>query len=429
MKSFFTGILIVGLALSPLSGWSEPVQSLNIDQAIDLALTNSPQLQAARAQLGVSEAAIVTAGARLNPSLMSDNGIAEKTYRFGVEQTIELGGKRRQRVSLAQAQRDVMLSEINTRILDLRNDVRRAYTQLYNAQERQRNSENILQVSQELVTIAQKREKAGDIAQLDVLQTDIVRVNAQNDLQSVTADVLNARTRLNALLNQPVNTVLTLAPPNTSPQLALPQVTPPATPQTGPVLQGSVNQLDADLDSLIQEALNRRPEMQQITRNIEVTQRQLRLARVNRIPNLSLAAGPDIVTGDEGEFNAFFIANVEIPLFNRQQGPIREALARRAQLEQEQAALKNRIASEVTTAYTSFQMNQARIQRYETQLLPMSVAVVDKSRRAFQEGKTSILTPIQAQQAYINTRLGYLQALQDYQNAISDLERAVGTGL
>jgi cobalt-zinc-cadmium efflux system outer membrane protein len=129
------------------------------------------------------------------------------------------------------------------------------------------------------------------------------------------------------------------------------------------------------------------------------------------------------------EFNAFIVGNLEVPLFNRQQGPLLEAQARRTQLEQEQAALKIRITLEVTNAYTNFKANQARLQRYETELLPYSVAVVDKSRLAFQEGKTSILTPINAQQAYMNTRLGYLQALIDFQNSISDLERAVGAGL
>ncbi len=108
---------------------------------------------------------------------------------------------------------------------------------------------------------------------------------------------------------------------------------------------------------------------------------------------------------------------------------LKEPLARKAQLEQEQATLKNKIALEVSKAYTSFTANQARVQRYETQLLPYSVAVVDKSRRAFEAGKTNILAAINAQQAYMDTRLGHLQALMDYQNTISDLERAVGTGL
>ena len=187
--------------------------------------------------------------------------------------------------------------------------------------------------------------------------------------------------------------------------------------------------MDLNLDRLIQTAIKRRPELKSNTIQLETAQQEMSLAKANRIPNIRLAVGPDWVTGSGGAFGAFVVGNVEIPMFNRQQGPILEALARKNQYNQEQEALKNKITLEVTAAYTAFTGNQARVQRYENQLLPYAVAVVEKSRRAFQEGKASILIPINAQDAYMRSRLGYLQALMDYQNAISDLEQAVGAGL
>lgn len=426
MKSIFIGLLIGLTLFEPYPTFAQST-TLTVDQAIETAIKNNPQIQATQARLGVSEAEILTAGARLNPAILSDNGIAEKTYRLGVEQTIELGAKRKRRVAVAQAQRETVKAEINTALLDLRSEVRRAYTSLYNLQERQVTLENILQVSQELVTIAQKREQAGDISALDVLQTDILRVNVQNDLQTLSVDVVNAKNRLNAILNQPLASTVTLAPPNSAPQVTVKAEAPPSTPGT---LQGRISETDMNLDDLIDQAIARRPEIQQNLRNIELSRMQASLARANRIPNFSLAAGPDYVSEPgQKEINVFIVGSLEIPVFNRQQGPIQEAIARQNQFQKEQAALKNRVTLEVTNAYNAFKANQERIKRYETVLLPMSVAVTDKSRRAFQEGKTSILTPIQAQQAYMNTRLGYLQALSDFQNAISDLERAVGTGL
>ena len=60
---------------------------------------------------------------------------------------------------------------------------------------------------------------------------------------------------------------------------------------------------------------------------------------------------------------------------------------------------------------------------------PVVMLYGEKAQRAFQEGKSSILFPINAQQAYVKTRLGYLQSLRDYQQAITDLEQAIGGGL
>ena len=429
MKRWFLSVsALLSLSLT-LPGYCE---TLNLDDALQIAIKNNAQLKAARAQLNISEAAITTAGARPNPILLSDNGIAEGTSRVGIEQVLELGGKRHHRIALAKAQRDAAISQLNTRILDLRTDVRKVYTQLYNAQERQQAYQNILKVSQELVNVAKKREEAGDIAKLDVLQTEIVSVNVQNDLQTVAQDVVLNRNRLNALLKQPLKTSVVLSPPSLTPRLAL--TTPsPEKPPTGTVLQASVNHMEMDLDSLIQEAYQRRPELQQINRNLVVTQQEMAIAKANRVPNLTLTAGPDIVyknlNNTANQTSVFVTGMLEIPVFNRQQGPIREALAKQSQLEQEAEASKINIALEVTNAYDAYQMNLERTERYEKTLIPTSMTVAEKSRRAFEEGKASILIPINAQQAFINTKLGYLLALQDMQNAISDLERAVGAGL
>jgi outer membrane protein, heavy metal efflux system len=416
-------ILAISVCLSVCPAQAKDAQLFTLDQAIETAIQNNSQFKAAQARLGVSEAEVITAGARINPSILSDNGIAEKTYRLGLQQTFELGGKRRKRIHVAQAQQGVVLAEINTALLDLRSNVRRVYAQLFQAQERQRNAQDLLKTTEQLLDVARKREQAGDVSNLDVLQAEVVTVSAHNDIQTVNAQVLQARNQLNSLLNQPLGTGLILAPPTTLPQTV-------SAPSSGTqLLQGSVSYAVADLDTLIQTALSNRPEVKQNLGRIELTQKQLVLAQANRTPNLSLAAGPDFVTGDDTSFNAFIIGNLELPILNRQQGPIQEAIARQAQLAQEQAALKNRITLEVTNAYTAFVSNQDRVMRYETELLPKAKTVMDKSRRSFEVGKSPILLPLNAQQAYINTQLGYLQAVTYFQNAISDLERAVGAGL
>jgi cobalt-zinc-cadmium efflux system outer membrane protein len=430
LKPFKYLLLALYLYLTPLPGLAEELfqptlnQSLTLEQAIAIAIANNPKLKAERAKVAISEAEITKVGLRINPMIVTDNGIAEETYRpIGISQTFELGGKRRKRVAVAEGQRDVVLSEINTAVIDLRTDVRRAYTQLYNAQQRQKATQDIVDTAQRLMTIAQKREKAGDIAQFDVLQPKISLLSSRNELLTIAYQVVEARNRLNTLLRQPVALALTLAPPPDMVQVI--QAPPNKLP-----LQGSVRQTDFDLDDLFDLAFRHRPEIQKLERDIEVTQRQLTLARANRIPNLTLAAGPDVVTvPQDRKVNVFVTGNLDIPIFNRQQGQIKEAIARRVQLELEQEALTNTITLEVSNAFTSFINNRDRLLRYETELLPEAENIVDKSQRAFEAGKTSILLPINAQQAYIATRLGYLQTLLDYQNAISDLERAVGTGL
>jgi len=402
---------------------------LTLEQAIGIAVQNNPQLKAVQAKLGMSEADIKSAAARPNPTLMSDNGIAEDTYRAGIEQTIELGWKRKKRIAVAKAEQAVTQSEIAEAVLNLRTDVRRAYTQFYLSQERQKAYEEILQNTEKLLEITQKREQAGDIAKLDVLQADITVANAKNDLQTLISQLISARNHLNTLLNQPLETTLTLTTPSTFPQI-ISEMPPPEKTESG-ALKVEVQKTDFNLDRLIEMALENRPEIQQNENAQDAARQKLALAKANRIPNLSLTAGPDIVVpgGGENQYNAFFIATMELPVWNRQQGPIQKALAEQVQLQQAQSALKNQITLEITNAYNAFFAHQDRVMRYETELFPKAQEIVEKSNRSFEEGKSSILIPLNAQQAYIDTRLGYLQVMVDLQQAISDLERAVGTRL
>lgn len=416
------------LALLLLPTDEAQAETLTLDRAFALAAANNPQIKAIRTRLGVGESGIRTAGARLNPRLQSDNGIMEKTYRLGLEQTFQLGGKRRRRVELAEARRDTLITEINASLLEMRADIRRAYTELYYAIERRRADEQILRNCLRLLEIARERRQAGDVSGLDVLQTEIPVLNAKNEWQMAAYRAVLARNALNGFLNQPLDAAVEIAPPNPEP-VWTPQALP--APSVPGARQGTITRSDPDLPDLIERALGNRPELERNRRELEVARRQWMLAKADRTPDLTLGAGSGAVSNVPGQYtlNAYVTGSLELPVLNRQQGAIGEALALKSQLEQEREALRKRMALEVTNAYDAFRMNRERVALFQRELLPVARTVAEKSRRAFEEGKCSVLVPIEAQQAYMSTRLGYLQALVDAQNSIGDLEKAVGVGL
>jgi len=386
---------MVFICFSPLAN-AEDLSTLTLEQATQLAINHNLQLKSALARRDVGQTQIKTANARLNPYLMSDNGIAERTYRLGLEQYIELGGKRKSRVAVATAQSQVIEADIRTQMLNLRTDVRRAYSHLYNALERKKTYQNIVQTTAELLAVAKKRQQSGDVAMVDVLGARIAFANARNDEQTVAYQAIEAKNRLSSLMNQPLEPNIQLAPPTTFAQENLLLI--PQSPKSGQPLQVQVSEAVVNLDALIQQAMKDRPELQGNLRAQAVEQKQLALARANRIPSLRLAAGPDLVTGLDGVFSAFFMmGNLEIPVFNRQQDPIQEALAQIKQLQLPQQSLKNQITYEVINAHIAFIANKERVKNYETELLPDAEHVVTLARLSFQEEKASILTPINAQ--------------------------------
>ncbi|WP_303674347.1 TolC family protein [Vampirovibrio chlorellavorus] len=420
--------ILLWVELLFISGWAQATDTLTLEKAFQEALVNNPSLQAKKAELLIKEAEIVTASARLNPAIISDNGVAEKTYRLGIEQTIQLGGKRQKQIELSKARRDVLLAEIQNTAQSLRREVRHAYTHLYDAQQRLQTAEDIAGTNQRLMIVAEKRQEAGDVASLDVQYAKLAFLKAKNDAYMAFGEVASARTLLNALLGKPLAMTWDLTPPTIiQTETGQTQITEKLDEL---ILQGEVTIQQATLEHLVNLALENRAELHQNLREMTVAERQLALAKANRLPDVSLTVGPDLVAEPgQRQVNVFAIANVPVPLFNRQQGPIQEAKAQKTQLEAQQKALKNSVILEVTNAYYQFTVNRQRIRQYEKELLPTAERVLVLSRQSFEVGKTGIYLPLAAQESYMNTRMEYLKALDEFQDSISNLERAVGKPL
>jgi cobalt-zinc-cadmium efflux system outer membrane protein len=377
-------------------------ETLSLDEAYQIALNNNLYLQAERERTVVAEAGILKAKALPNPKVVSDNGVAEKTYRAGIEQTILLGGKIKKRVSVAKSQKKLTESEVAAKELDLKQNVRRTYTHLYVAQQRQTSLEEIHQLTQKLLTSSQKMEKAGDAPQLDVLQASIVDKMAENELQSNSFELKNLWEQLKTLLNEDISTTTILEKP---------------------LLQ----KLADNVEGLIQSAFSERPELSSLKIMSEIEKYKIDLYKSERIPNLSLTIGPDKVIGSSP--NIFGIASFDIPLFNRQQGNIQEANAQGKLYSIMLAAKQQEITQEVKTSFNRLNQAMLKINNYENDLLPASAKITDKSIYGYERGAASILTALNAQQSFVNMKLAYLQSLEDYQNAVTDLERATGRGL
>lgn len=423
------GVALAGLVPVQAQPGNDPIttpSTTSFQQALETAVSSNPSLAATRARLGISQAEVRAAAFHPNPSFLTSYTPAEDLYRIGVQQTIQLGFKREFRISAARAALNVVRAEIEVAVLDLRAQLRRAFTALYVAQQRASLLREVYETTQRLLDVARIRERAGDIPQFEVLQAEVVSLNAQNDYQLALYQVIESRASFNAVLGRNAWEAAEVGLPDLLPKLPV-ALTPVST--TSPtVLQASVSVTDANLTALVEEALRIRPEIEQNKASVLAAERQARSARANIFPNATISYGRDINYKEKETF-MFFAANVEIPLWYQQQGEIQGAVARRAQFLRERTALQNRIRSEVTAAYAEFVGQRRRLDLYESALLPQSATLVEKARRAFEAGKSPILVPIQAQQAYVSTRQGYLQALSDYQDAITSLERAVGTVL
>ena len=406
-----TIVILLALLFCGETAWS---RQITLDEAITSSIANNPQIQSERAKVGISDAQIKTVGLWTNPSMVLDASIADKSYKGGIEQTIQLGGKIKKKVNIAKQQKEVTLQEIATAIIDLRANVRTAYIQLYSAQERLNTEYEILKISKSMSDIARKKEIAGDIAKLDVLQTEILEVNTLSDIEALKLEKSKAINNLNFYLGEILPEDIELVKPEINSDYGKSEID-----------DKNVQEI------LIKEAKENRPELKRIMKLLEQNEQIQKLARATAVPDLTLAVGPNIMienvdSGDVTHASVYSTLSMDLPIFNHGQTVLKEAKAERVKLEKDLKAEENRVELEVKNAYSSVVRTSAMLKIYENQLLPKTKDVFQKSEMSFKEGKSDILMLLTSQNSYEKVRNGYIDAITNYQTSLSDLERALG---
>lgn len=405
--------------LGPTPARPGPVQQWSLEQLMRAVEGKHPRIQAERARRGIVDADVLTARWSIpNPVVMTDNGTAEYTYRLGLTQKIELGGKRRRRISLAMARYAVLESDLRVLAASLRADARRTYMDAFFAQERERMLIELIRSIDELLAIADARP--GDIPKADVLEVRIIRLKARQALENSKFEHLQADIRLNNMLGNDAAVELVLASPARD------------KPPRWLDLKNDDWRTEflAAYEALLAEALTHRPELERQLRERSVLHEEERLRRSERAPDLLLSVGPDFVPEPDYSrlhHGVFAMLSLDVPLFDRQQGPLADVRARRAQLSLAGDALRTDIAREVAdaVAFACFQQSQFRL--YERELVPAADAVYDDALRAFNANQTPFLVVVRAQESRVLTRLEYLRSLAAYHAGLAEVERALGT--
>jgi len=409
-------------------------ESLSIGQAMNETLINSPRAAAVRFNLGVTKSELIRATELPNPTIFMDSGYkAEFTYRYGVVSAIEPPWKLVFRILAAKKQIKQTDFEIRNALWKLRGDIRKAYTELVVAQETYETLTELFELSARLYEVADKRFQAGDVPELDVLKARLL--NSQNGIERDVGArrVVQARQTLAILLGRSYETKVEV--PRLSPfQLRAEKVD----------LLPDFNKEMPKLDVLMAAAKQNRLELKVLAQAIKTAKAQLTVAYGEVLPNPTLGAGSSVVNGPpldpaqldpakplpKNVFHGYFIQVFQpLPIFDFNQGDISKYRATIKALNSQVVSQGNVIQQEVSAAYQRLLAARQRILTYQQKLLNDSNEVARLSRRSYEVGQSDITSTLLTQQANIQIRNQYLDAVNAYQQAFTDLEQAIGTVL
>ena len=145
---------------------------------------------------------------------------------------------------------------------------------------------------------------------------------------------------------------------------------------------------------------------------------------------MAVRAGGGGRAGDPGgggvHVGVFWMLGFQVPIFNRQQGPLQEIAARRHQLELVGDALRRDIGRQVADAVALACFSQSQYRLYERELVPAADAVYSDALLAFQSNQVPFLVAVRAQESRVLVRLEYLRSLAAYHIALAGVEQALG---
>jgi len=395
-----------------------PAVRITLDEAINLAFTHSHVLKAAETTIQQAQAEETTANLRPNPVIAGDslflpifgNPSGSNTsstvdqlseFDLGVSYLIERGRKRQHRL---QAARDVT-TQTRSQVLDTQRTL--AFTVAQQFVAALLADSNLLFAQQDLnsfqqtVTISEERYKAGDISEADYLKIKLQLLQFQTDVSAAQV----ARVQALAGLRQAMG--YTAVPENYD--------------VAGDLTYTSVNQNEDDLKTL---ALRTRPDLLAAQAGLTASKSTYELERANGKRDLTVGFNYSHVSGYN---SGSFLANMELPIFNRNQGEIARTRYAITQAQENAYAASDIVLTDVESAYAAVSTNQQVVQLYLGGYLKNAQDSRDISEYAYKKGGASLLDFLDAERSYRATELAYRQALASYMTAVEQLKEAVGT--
>ena len=396
--------LAVLLLAAPAIAQTGATNSLSLQAAMDRAFAANPTIAAARLSRAINVAGRAVAAEYLNPEVTVEIEKETPKQALGFVMPLELGGKRAKRIAVSEAAIRTGEAELSATIAQVRNDVRRTYFDVAVAQERLVILQELRDLSRRVRDSAQARFESGESPRLEVLQADLAVAAAENEATAAEAAVIASTSKLNAVLGLQIDTRQQLTT---------------ALDVGGPVTTDVVMDLARTGSS----------ELAVFDRRIAEQRAKVALAQALRAPDLM--PGAALTHDAQPEFTYGWRAGliITLPIFTSHKAGVLVEESTLAQLNAQREATLLRITGDVTAATAIAEAQRLAYMRYRDAILPQAQQVEQLAQDAYQFGQTGIAALLQALQASRDVRLRAVDAAAQFQTALADLERAIGTPL
>lgn len=364
---------------------------LTAEALVQMALANNPVVGQAAARVRALRGKYVQVGLPPNPSLgyaaseVGNEGDAGQQGGFAGQDFVT-GKKLQKNRSVVAAEIDKAEQVLVATQGRVRTDVQTSYYRALVAQQRLELAHTLVKVNGEAVKASKDLLEAEEIPTAGLLQTEVELQNAEIVLRTSQNELNAAWQQLSAVIGD--------------------QDMPPQK------LAGDATELPNELNW--EETLARittvSPEMATAMAELTRSRRALTRAYAEPIPDISTQFMVQYDNSTDSTI-AGIQAGIPIPIWNKNQGGIRQAQAEVSvasqNIERVALDLKNRLA----LTFQEYASARTQAETYKTEILPRAQRTFDLVRGGYSQGELGYLDFLSAQRTYAQTNLAYLNSL------------------
>jgi cobalt-zinc-cadmium efflux system outer membrane protein len=285
-------------------------------------------------------------------------------------------------------------------------NLRNGFVSLLQAKAVLQNAKENLEYWDRELGVNRKRLNAGDLAQVDLNRLELQRVQFEADFETAMVNLRTAKIQLLTLLNE-------------------------RTPLerfdvTGPY---EFNEHLMDLEEFRTQALATRPDLKVAAQNVQLAKvnHQLAVANGSTDPTFGVwySHNPSFANPFANETMGGSIS-IPLKIFDRNQGEKARTQIDIGRNERLRDAAQAGVLSDVDSAYWTLIQTLNLLKPYKTKYLPLAEDNRKRISFSFQNGGASLLDFLDAEKAYRDTRLAYLNLIGSYMTAAAQMNMAVG---
>ena len=408
--NYTTKILLLVAALGFLPATvaaQEPTRRVSLEEALRLFAANNLELRLARYRRAEAAGLARQANAFPNPTatvthepLSRDGQSYSETY-LTLSQRFELPGERRARAAAADRVLGAAEARVRADSARLGFAVKHAFVEAAVAEEHLAISERVTGVFRLGAQSAAVREAEGDISLYDLRRLLVERTRYENRLAEALLAVSAARRSLALLI------LVEAEAAEVAPRDPL-GVSPP----------------EPALDRVLEGALSRRQEIVAARSEVEAAQAGVRLARAERIPDITATGGSK---QQSDGFRGFFLGvSIPLSLFDRSAGAVEATEAQVRSAEERLVLTSRQVENDLRRTIEVYRSLRGRTEFLGEDSLDEDPDLLQIAQLAYDAGEMDLVQLLDAAEALWDARTARARLKADLWTAYYDLERAVG---